>query len=228
MPQWSLKNLPKRNIKISALMETWQLTFRSSGCSETAARFLAYRDPRRSPKREPDSMTISLNDIVTSSEPKQYKLHLACRNPDGVHPLDEFVSHSDNWRGWNEWRGNRDDWTRPCVLYFMQFYPKTDAWLFGGAFNVVEKRKDGYTLQSDARLEKYIGRLLVSFHRYQGMRGRAFKLESYIDKFTVSKMLPDVYSGETFPGVERINHDFGTLEAIFLAERTDWKRRCRA
>jgi hypothetical protein len=32
-----------------------------------------------------------------------------------------------------------------------------------------------------------------------------------------------VYSGESFPGFERINHDFGTLEAVFGAERPDWK-----
>lgn len=168
-------------------------------------------------------MTISLNDILAISAPERYKLHLACRNPDGVHPLDEFVGHPDNWRGWNEWRGNRDDWTRPCVLSFMEFYPKTDAWLFGGAFEVIERREDGYRLQPDPRLEKYAGRLVASFHRYRGMRGRAFKLEAYIDQFTVSELLPQVYSGESFPGLDRINHDFGTLAAIFQAERADWK-----
>ena len=58
-------------------------------------------------------MTIPLNDILTISIPEEYKLHLACGNRDGVHPLDEFVGHSDNWLGWNEWRGSRNDWTSP-------------------------------------------------------------------------------------------------------------------
>jgi len=70
-------------------------------------------------------MTISLNDILTISAPEEYKLHLACENPDGVHPLDEFVGHPDNWLGWNEWRGGRNDWTRPRVLSFMEFYPRS-------------------------------------------------------------------------------------------------------
>ena len=168
-------------------------------------------------------MKIPLNDILTISTPKEYKLHLACRNPDGVHPLDEFVGHPDNWLGWNEWRGRRNDWARPRVLSFMEFYPRSDTWLFGGAFDVIERRDDGYKLRIDPRLEKYVGRLVACFHRYQGMRGRAFRLESYIEQFVVAELLPWVYSGESFPGFERINHKFGTLEAVFGAERADWK-----
>ncbi len=166
---------------------------------------------------------ILLNDILTISAPEEYKLHLACQNPEGEHPLDKFVSHPNNWLGWNEWRGRRNDWTRPRVLSFIEFYPRSDAWLFGGAFDVIERRSDGYKLQSDARLQKYVGRLLASFHRYQGMRGRAFKLESYLGQFTVTELFPQVYSGERFPGFEHINHDFGTLEAVFLTKRADWQ-----
>jgi hypothetical protein len=168
-------------------------------------------------------MPIHLNDLLRIDAPEQYKMHLACRNPEGENPLDAFVAHPDHWVGWNEWRGGRNDWTRPRVLSFMEFYPKADAWLFGGAFEVVERRSDGYKLQPDPQFAKYVGRLLVSFHRYQGMRGRAFKLESYMDKFEVAEILPRSYSGESFPGFEQINHDFGTLEAVFKAERADWK-----
>jgi len=167
-------------------------------------------------------MEIPLNDILNIEKPDEYKLHLACWNGD-CHPLDEFVADSANWHGWNEWRGPKNDWTRSRVLSFMQFYTRTDTWLFGGAFDVIERRKDGYTLQSIPNYEKYVGRLLASFHRYQGMRWRAFKLESYLNDFTVAEILPQIYSGESFPGFDRINHDFGTLEAIFRAERADWK-----
>jgi hypothetical protein len=168
-------------------------------------------------------MTIPLNDILNITAPAEYKLHLACQNPQGVNPLDEFVAHPDNWLGWNEWRGIRKDWTRPRVLAFMEFYPRSGAWLFGGAFDVLERRSDGYKLQADLLYAKFVGRLVASFSRYRGMRGRAFKLESHLDGFTVLEILPQVYSGESFPGYERINHDFGTLEAIFHAERADWK-----
>lgn len=167
-------------------------------------------------------MTIPLNDILNIAAPEEYKLHLACWNGK-CHPLDEFVADPANWLRWNEWRGRKNDWTRPYVLSFMQFYPKTDAWLFGGIFEVVDRSRKRYKLQPVANFEKYVGRLLASFHRYQGMRGRAYNLESYLGRFTVAEILPHVYSGESFPGVERINHDFGTLEAVFRAERADWK-----
>ncbi|HUS91160.1 MAG TPA: hypothetical protein VM695_04885 [Phycisphaerae bacterium] len=106
-------------------------------------------------------MIILLNDVLNISVPEQYKLHLACRGPDFVHPLDEYVADPANWVGWNEWRGRRNDWTRPRVLSFMEFYPRTDGWLFGGGFEVMERRDDGYTLRAIAIFEKYVGRLLV-------------------------------------------------------------------
>lgn len=167
-------------------------------------------------------MTIALNDILNIATPEKYKLHLACWNGE-CHPLDEFVADTANWIGWNEWKGRKNDWTRPRVLSFMEFYPQTDSWLFGGAFEVVDRLDDRYNLKPIAFFEKYVGRLLVSFHRYQGMRGRAFNLESYLKDFTVAEILPQVYSGESFPGFEKINHDFGTLEAVFRTQRPDWK-----
>jgi hypothetical protein len=51
-------------------------------------------------------------------------------------------------------------------------------------------------LEADPRLKQYVALLVASFERYQGMRGRAFKLESYLGQFMVSETLPQVYSGE--------------------------------
>lgn len=167
-------------------------------------------------------MTISLTDVLKIEDPKAYKLHLASWNGK-LHPLDVFVESSAEWRRWNEYKGKRNDWTRDRVLSLMQFYPRPDMWLFGGAFQVVDRLGDRYVLDPVAGFEKYVGRLLVAFHRYQGMRGRAFALEPHLTKLTVAQILPQVYAGESFPGFEEINHDFGTLEAIFRTGRADWK-----
>lgn len=165
---------------------------------------------------------IPLNDLLNIGDPENYKLHLACWNGRSQ-PLDKFVADPAYWLGWNEWRGGRNDWTRARVLSFMDFYPRSDSWLFGGAFEVVERRADGYTLVPIQDFEKYVGRLLASFRRYQGMRGRAFRLEPYLDSFSVAEIFPSVYTGESFPGYENIEHDFGMLEAVFLNKREDWK-----
>ncbi|MDU9047723.1 MAG: GIY-YIG nuclease family protein [Candidatus Electrothrix sp. Rat3] len=166
---------------------------------------------------------IKLKDVIRIDDPAQYKLHLACRNEDWVSPLDEYVTDDKNWLGWNEWRGNKNDWTRDYVFSLMAFYPRTDAWLFGGVFKVIERNKDHYVLQEIDDYKKYVGRVILTFHRYQGMRGRAYYLENYIEKFEVSEILPNAYSGESFPGYENICHEFNVLEPIFKTERSDWK-----
>ena len=168
-------------------------------------------------------MTIQLNDLLSIPDPNQYKLHLACRNQYSARPLDEFLVSYSRWRGWNTWKGNRNDWTRDYVLSFMEFYPKEDSWLFGGVFKVLARHKKHYDLEEVATFDKYVGRLIVSFYRYQGMRGRASYLENYLDQFKVSEILPRPYAGESFPGFENIELDFGSLERILKDERDDWK-----
>ena len=166
---------------------------------------------------------IYLRDIIKISDPRQYKLHLACRNKEGVSPLDEFVAGKENWLGWNQWRGNKNDWTREFVFSLMEFNPKTDAWLFGGVFRVLGRHNEYYELEEINDYKKHVGRLILSFHRYQGMRGRAYFLEKYFHNFELSEILPSQYSGENFPGFENLKHDFDTLEPIFKSERNDWK-----
>ncbi len=174
------------------------------------------------PSDTEEFMSIALNDLLKIEDPKQYKLHLACREPGGASPLDEYVTDRADWIGWNQWRGSRDDWTREYVFTLIEYYPKPDHWLFGGVFRVVEKRDDGYRLESVAEFEKYEGRLLVKFHRYQGLRGRAFYLDSFVDQMEVAEILSEPYSGEAFSGYDQINHDFATLEVIFKKQRADW------
>lgn len=168
-------------------------------------------------------MKIMISDILRIEEPTQYKLHLACRNEQYENPLDIYVASHLDWVAWNEWKGNKDDWTREYIFSLMEFYPRKDSWLFGGIFRVLDRAGDKYNLDKVADFEKFTGRLIVSFHRYQGMRGRAYYLENYLDQFEVMEILPQPYSGEAFCGHENIDHDFNVLEAIFKTERGDWK-----
>ena len=177
-------------------------------------------------------MPISLQDIMRIDNPELHKLHLACRYKDGtnpkdaVHPLDEYIANSNNWVRWNQWRGQYNSWTRDCIFSLMEFYPRTDAWLFGGVFHVLERRDDpdeySYELEEVGEYSKYVGRVIFSFHRTQGMRRRDYCLEKYINEFELAEILPTRYSGESFPGYENINHDFNVLEPIFRSEQKDW------
>ena len=165
---------------------------------------------------------IVLTDIIKIDNPKLYKLHLACWNG-REQPLDVFVRSWNEWVEWNEYKGNRNDWSRDYIFSLIEFYSKPNSWLFGGIFKVKNRFKERYEIEECLEYNKYVGRLILSFHRYQGMRGRAFRLENYIDELVVSEILPNIYEGEVFPGYDKINHDFFVLESIIRKEKIDWK-----
>ena len=54
-------------------------------------------------------------------------------------------------------------------------------------------------------------------------RSRTFYLETYIENMTISEILKQPYSGEAFPGYEKINHEFVKLTLIFNNKNPDWK-----
>jgi len=166
---------------------------------------------------------ISINDIFSISNPEDFKLHLGSMNNDGEHPLDLFVEDRGLWKNWNEYRGDKDSWTRDYIFTLIEFYPRTDCWLFGGAFKVVERRKDNYVLEDLKVYEKYTGRVLCEFFRHRGMRGRHFYLENYIDRIKIKQIFEHPYTGETFPGYDNINHDYLKLERIIRMNQPDWK-----
>jgi len=167
--------------------------------------------------------TIKLTDLMKIDHPNQYKLHLACTSPDGTHPLNDYVIDKNNWRDWNEWRGRKNQWTRKYIFSFIEFYPISNTWLFGGVFEVKERLPDRYILEEIPDFDKFEGRLICKFYRYKGLRGRAFNLESYIDSFEVLQILPEKYEGERFCGYENINHSFAVLRSIIQREKQDWK-----
>lgn len=166
---------------------------------------------------------IKLNDIFRISDPQNYKLHLGSKGENEDHPLDYFAQDPKNWIGWNEWRGTKNDWTRDYIFSMIEFYPKSNCWLFDGVFRILNRLPDKYEIKEVAEFAKYSGRLIFSFYRYQGLRGRAFYLESLLNEFAVSEILPEIYTGEVFPGFDHINHDFSTLENIVRREKIDWK-----
>lgn len=165
---------------------------------------------------------IMLSDIFKIDFTK-FKLHLAGRNPDGEHPLDYFIEDTTIIKAWNEWRGSRNDWTRDYIFSVIEYYPKANTWLFAGISKVIERKEDGYVIEACEEYNKYFGRLLFSFYRYQGLMGRAKNLENYIEQFEVLEIFPEIYTGEIFPGYENVNHDFSMLESYLKREKIDWK-----
>lgn len=164
---------------------------------------------------------MKLSSILDlGAAPNAFKLHLACWNGSD-HPLDVFVRDEQEWDGWNAYRGHRDDFSRPRILSFMEFYHEPETWLFGGIYDVIARGAPWYTIQRHAASEPFIGRLKVRLKRPG--RAKAFLLERYLEKIEVTELLRERYTGRAFPGYEWISHPFHELEAVIRHDRPDWR-----
>lgn len=157
-------------------------------------------------------MPVELQSLLPISEPRDYKIHLACWNGQNQ-PLDVFVRDRDEWTRWNTWRSQKDDFNRDYILALIDFYPEPDVWLFGGVYRVISRSPKKYAHSYKVELMQdtsdLIGRLKIRLKRPS--RAKAFRLENYHSKMVVSELLKEPYSGERFCGYENINHDFGFL-----------------
>lgn len=169
-------------------------------------------------------MNIKLSEIVDFESPTEYKIHLANWNGDD-HPLDVFVRSKEDWKSWNSWKGEKDDFNRKYIFSLMEYYHEPNIWLFGGIYEVIgrlnKSRDIGYEVELSEKLKPFIGRLKLKWQR--SGRAKSRKLENYLNEFEVSEILREEYSGEAFCGYEKINHDFQMLENIFLTAKPDWK-----
>lgn len=169
-------------------------------------------------------MSIKLTDILELKNESDYKVHLANWNGNNQ-PLDIFVSDKEIWKGWNSWRGEKDDFNRRFIFSLMDFYHEPDVWLFGGVFEVVKRlnvsRDKGYEIELTDQFKPFVGRLKIKWNRTG--RAKSRRLENCINEFQVSEILKEEYTGEMFCGYDQINHDFHVLESIFKSAKPDWK-----
>lgn len=168
---------------------------------------------------------IKLNDILHLSDEKirKYKLHLAAAS-EGTQPLDVFIRDKEEWKGWNEYKGDgKNVWTRDYIFTLIPDYHKSNKYIFGGVFKVEKRLKDHYEVSLTDQYSPFIGRLVVDFYRYPGMMGRGFYFENHIDKFVVTELLDKPYAGVDFPGYDNIDIDFPSLEFVIKNQKQDWK-----
>ena len=143
---------------------------------------------------------IKLKDVfrMTRKEMQQCKLHLACNNG-SEEPLDVYLRSQEEWLSWNASRSGRNDFNRPLIFCLIRDYHREDVWLFAGILRVTERRSDwpvtkvGYQVEMTDIGAEYVGRLMVGFHRYPGLRGRSFKLETFFKDMTVHEILDKPY-----------------------------------
>src|SRR5207245_5737048 len=137
----------------------------------------------------------------------EFKFH-AARDNRFEQPLDAFTRDRNAWRGWNTYRGERDDFNRRYIVAFMDFYVERGMWLFGGMFEVLDRGGPGeasYVLRDCEEGQDLIGRLKIEAFI---TRGRSFRLENTAPACSISEVLPKPYTGEPFRNLDNVSLDF--------------------
>ncbi|HFO0254484.1 TPA: GIY-YIG nuclease family protein [Raoultella ornithinolytica] len=164
---------------------------------------------------------ISLPSVLPINNPAEFKVHFASWNGE-EQPLDVFVRDKKHWEGWNQWRGGRDDFNRQFIFSVIRFYHQDSRWLFGGIYEVLERKVEGYEIKLLDLHADLIGRLLIK-HPGPGARGRAFYFEKHYQNMIVSEIFENEYSGEVFCGFDNVQHSFEQIEHIIKNQSRDWK-----
>lgn len=166
-------------------------------------------------------MDIAVSSILPINNPDEYKIHFAVWNR-VEEPLDVFVRDPDEWKGWNSWRGSRDDFSRRFIFSLIRYYHQPDKWLFGGIFEVVKRGAKENVVELLDLHREYVGRLLVHYPG-PGVRGRAFYFANHFSGLKVAQILEKPFEGEAFCGYENVEHGFSQLEAVIKQNKSDWK-----
>ncbi|PRY52961.1 GIY-YIG catalytic domain-containing protein [Knoellia remsis] len=158
-------------------------------------------------------------------EPQQFKVHFAVWNKE-KYPIDVLATNQEEWQGWNSWRGTNDDFNRPFIFSLAQDKHDSTLWLFGGIWQVLERRPQPQAFSYSVALREdlmgpFIRRLYIR-HKLTGRNIRR-KMENELPTMTVSSILEEPFAGDPFPGHDRINHTLADLQAVVGQARADWR-----
>ena len=165
-------------------------------------------------------MTILLSEIWTIQNLAEYKVHFARWNGH-AQPLEVWARDKLEWQGWQEYWPGRNDFNRPYIFSLMQFYHEVDMWLFGGIFRVLARHPDSYDVELTDIAQNLIGRMKLR-SPYRDRLPRV-NFENHYTNFEIQEILPEPYSGLSFPGYDDIDISFDELETLVRNHRLDWK-----
>lgn len=165
-----------------------------------------------------------LKDLWQPKNIREHKIHFARWNGESE-PLRVLARSLEEWRRWQEWYPNKNDFNRPYIFSLAQMPGAKNLWMFGGIWSVngTEVRSDNrkyYTVTLTDDLRPLIGRLKLG--RVHKQRGTRLNLEGHYKHFVVREVLPETYTGRFFPGYESINLSFQELEGLVSHNRQDW------
>jgi hypothetical protein len=158
-------------------------------------------------------------------DPSQCKLHCAVYNGE-QYPIEVLATDPANWESWNSWRGDKNDFNRQFIFSLAQDRHDPTLWLFGGIWEVtgrrIEPRAHSYNvLLRDDLMGPFMRRLYIRLHLAGRQRRR--NMESCLEDMSVASIAEEQFTGDPFPGHDRIDHALGDLQTIIKQNRPDWR-----
>lgn len=168
---------------------------------------------------------ILLNDILafSASEIPNVKIKFNIWNGH-TDPLELYKEDPDKvnieWFLWHEHR--RYFHTGQIAICFLRI--SADTWLLT-TIKRIDKELDvagdiGYDASEIDKYKKYFGRVIVKYHNTAKSMGRAFN--AIMDELEVLEILNDCYTGNNFPGYEKVHISYSQLKNIIDRQIPDW------
>lgn len=103
---------------------------------------------------------------------------------------------------------------------FIRMNERDDTWLFFHAGTVTKDLNVyngvGYEFDESSKFNKYYGRLIIKFHN--GSQNLVRIGSNVISSCEVSRILPDIFDDDIFPGYNKVNIDWKKLKRIIAKQ----------
>lgn len=175
------------------------------------------------------SENILINDIlnINSDDIERAKVKLNQWNGRSL-PIEEYKTNPDlvnvDWLLWHKQRRYFD--TGDIAICLVQI--DTDTWLLTTIKEIDEligipDTQDGgvgYKAHELHQYEKFYGRLVIKYHK--DSRPQVRRYAALKDKLEVLEILNDMYTGDHFPGYDKIRLSYSELERIIRRQLPEW------
>lgn len=174
---------------------------------------------------------IFLNDILrfSAEELKKTKIRLNMSDPKNPawNPIELFkTGNIQRLLNGHYHKGKKNDFKEGMTtIALAKITGEQDLYLLfhiGKVTKELEVPKEGgigYEYVEEEKFKPYYGRLIVKFHHK--VQQNILKAENSISEMYVYKILPDLFSDDTFPGYENVSVTWKELER--LSKTVPWK-----
>ena len=168
---------------------------------------------------------ILLNDILNIAEEEMDMVKIKFNQWNGsTDPMEEYLKNPEIINTeWLFWR-TQQSYFRLGYIAICFLKLSGDKWLLTTIKKVTKDLNKynavAYEGEEVEKYKPYFGRIIVSYHKTSMQQGRFYK--ELHNELKVNQILPERYSGEDFPGYDKVRLSYTELANIIHKHKIDW------